>query len=58
MKRHAYERNRLAAIGRTAPFVDAQVASIVAVNDLILITNNVADSANFSGLNTENWFAP
>ena len=55
---HACERNRLTAIGQTPPFVDAQIASITAVNDLILITNNVGDFANFSGLSTDNWFAP
>lgn len=52
---HARERARLVNIDRTPPFADSQIAAISKVNDLILVTNNVADYANFSDLQVENW---
>ena len=40
---HAKERTRLSKIGKTASFIDGQIASVAATNNLILVTNNVAD---------------
>ncbi len=53
---HALERARLVAIGKTPSFPDGQIAAIAHVNDLILITNNVSDYADFSQLQIDNWF--
>lgn len=53
---HAQERARLVLLGRTPPYLDGQIAAIAAVNDLILITNNTADYADFQDLQIENWF--
>ncbi len=55
-KWHATERARLMKIGKTPSFADSQIAAIAKVNDLILVTNNVSDFANFSELQIENWF--
>lgn len=55
-KWHATERARLMKIGQTPSFADSQIAAIAKVNDLILVTNNVSDFANFSELQIENWF--
>ncbi|MEM9543798.1 MAG: type II toxin-antitoxin system VapC family toxin [Cyanobacteria bacterium P01_E01_bin.42] len=52
---HARERARLVSIGRTPPFADSQIAAIAKANDLILVTNNIADYANFNDLEVENW---
>jgi tRNA(fMet)-specific endonuclease VapC len=54
---HARERARLAAAGRTAPFIDGQIAAIAHVNDLVLVTRNTADFRHFSGLKLQNWFS-
>jgi tRNA(fMet)-specific endonuclease VapC len=53
---HAQERAGLAKIGKTLAFVDGQIASIASFNDLILVTNNVADFQYFENLKIENWF--
>jgi tRNA(fMet)-specific endonuclease VapC len=53
---HARERARLTKIGKTPAFADGQIASIAHVNNLILVTNNVADFQFFDGLRIENWF--
>lgn len=53
---HARERARLTKIGKTPAFADGQIASIAYVNNLILVTNNVADFQFFDGLRIENWF--
>lgn len=53
----AEQRARLRQMGRTASYPDAQIAAIAAVNDLVLVTRNVADFADFTGLRIENWFA-
>jgi tRNA(fMet)-specific endonuclease VapC len=53
---HAQERARLSKIGKTLAFVDGQIASIAATNNLILVTNNVADFQFFDNLKIENWF--
>ena len=49
------ERARLAAIGKTPPFVDGQIAAIAAFNDLILVSANVSYFASFEGVRVENW---
>ena len=54
---HAQERARLSKIGKTLAFVDGQIASIASTNNLILVTNNVADFQFFDNLKIENWFA-
>ncbi|MEO1428272.1 MAG: type II toxin-antitoxin system VapC family toxin [Cyanobacteria bacterium J06633_8] len=56
-KWHAIERNRLMKIVKTPSFADSQIAAIAKVNELILVTNNVSDFANFNELHIENWFA-
>lgn len=52
----AAERARLTQIGRPPPYPDGQIAAIAATNNLILITRNTADFADFAGLTVENWF--
>lgn len=52
---HAAERARLASIGLTPPFSDGQIAAIAAVNDLILVTFNIQDFADFAGLELATW---
>jgi tRNA(fMet)-specific endonuclease VapC len=53
---HAQERARLSKIGKTLAFADGQIAGIASSNDLILVTNNVADFQYFESLEIENWF--
>jgi tRNA(fMet)-specific endonuclease VapC len=53
---HAVERARLSKIGKTLAFADGQIASIASSNNLILVTNNVADFQYFENLEIENWF--
>lgn len=52
---HASERARLAASGRTPPFVDGQIAAIAKVNSLVLVTSNVSDYKHFAGVSIEDW---
>lgn len=52
---HAAERARLAAAGKTPPFVDGQIAAVAAVNGLALVTRNMADFAHFQGLRVIDW---
>ena len=52
----ALERARLVSIGKTPAYSDGQIAAISQVNDLILVTNNVSDYADFQNLRIENWF--
>lgn len=54
---HAAERARLNKIGKTPPFVDGQIAAVAVVNDLTLVTANLADFANFQDLRLQNWAA-
>jgi tRNA(fMet)-specific endonuclease VapC len=54
---HGYERARLEALGKPAPFTDAQIAAIAHANDLVLVTVNVRDFAGFKGLRVTNWSA-
>ncbi|MEQ8752035.1 MAG: type II toxin-antitoxin system VapC family toxin [Coleofasciculus sp. G1-WW12-02] len=53
---HAQERARLVKLGKTPSFADSQIAAIAKVNQLILVTNNVSDYANFNELKIENWY--
>ncbi|MBE9239248.1 type II toxin-antitoxin system VapC family toxin [Anabaena aphanizomenioides LEGE 00250] len=53
---HAQERVRLSKVGKSPAFIDGQIASIAVTNDLILVTNNVADFQDFDSLMIENWF--
>jgi tRNA(fMet)-specific endonuclease VapC len=52
---HGEERARLEALGRPTPFVDAQIAAVAYVNDLVLVTINEQDFERFKGLRVENW---
>jgi tRNA(fMet)-specific endonuclease VapC len=52
---HGVERARLETLGKPAPFVDGQIASIAQTNDLTLVTTNVKDFNRFKGLKVENW---
>ncbi|KYC35766.1 twitching motility protein PilT [Scytonema hofmannii PCC 7110] len=54
---HALERARLTKLGKPPSFVDSQIAAIAKVNQLILVTNNVSDYANFNDLQIENWYS-
>lgn len=54
-KWHAQERARLTLIGKTPPFLDAQIAAIAKVHELVLVTANVADYNDFAGLVVEDW---
>lgn len=53
----AKERSRLIPIGLTPSYADGQIAAIAKVNNLILVTRNIADYANFQDLPIENWFS-
>ncbi len=55
-KWHASERARLVKLGKTPSYVDGQIAAIAVVNNLVLVTNNEADYADFQGIVIENWF--
>ena len=52
---HGYERARLEALGRPAPFADGQIAAIAHANGLTLITLNVKDFARFKELDVTDW---
>ncbi len=52
---HADKRARLARIGKTMPFADGQIAAIAYVNDLTLVTLNIADYKNFDGIKLKDW---
>ena len=52
---HAAERARLTRMGKTPPFADGQIAAIAYVNDLILVTLNIADYENFEGIELADW---
>ena len=47
---HGAERARLEKLGKTAPFVDAQIAAIAVVNGLEFVTANAKDFRHFKGL--------
>ena len=52
----AEQRARLRQAGRSPSYPDSQIAAIAAVNELVLVTRNIDDFADFQGLQTENWF--
>jgi len=52
----ARERARLSGSGLSPSYPDGHVAAVAATNGLILVTRNVADFGEFSGLKVENWF--
>jgi len=52
---HGQERARLEALGRPAPYADAQIAAIASVNGLVLVTTNTKDFRGFKNLRVENW---
>jgi tRNA(fMet)-specific endonuclease VapC len=52
----AEQRARLRQAGRSPSYPASQIAAIAAVNELILVTRNVADFESFRGLLIENWF--
>ncbi len=53
--RRAEERARLGRSGRTPAFVDGQIAAVARVNDLVLVTGNLAHYRDFEGLVVEDW---
>ena len=53
----AQERSRLVSVGKTPSFADGQIAAIAHTQNLILVTNNVSDYADFQDLQIENWFS-
>lgn len=53
---HAEERARLTTLGQIPAFADGQITSVAYANNLILVTNNLADFVNFRGVQIENWF--
>ena len=52
---HAQERARLMAAGKTPAFVDGQIAATAFTNELTLVTLNVSDYRDFTGLSVSNW---
>lgn len=56
-KWHASERARLVRLGKTPAYVDAQIAAIAVINNLVLVTNNQADYIDFQGIEMKNWLA-
>jgi len=52
---HGRERARLEEAGRTAPFVDMQIAAIACTRGLTLVTANTKDFRSFDGLETIDW---
>lgn len=54
---HASERARLARAGRTASFVDGQIAAIATVNALTLVTRDRSGYVSFADLEVESWFS-
>jgi tRNA(fMet)-specific endonuclease VapC len=53
---HSQESVRLQGIGKTAPFIDSQIAAVAIINNLILVTRNTDDFKHFSDIKLENWF--
>lgn len=52
---HGAERARLEAAGKTAPFVDGQIAAIAASWGLALVTMNPKDFALYRELDVQDW---
>lgn len=49
------ERARLAALGRSAPRTDGEIAAVAVSQGLTLVTRNQRDFADFAGLKLEDW---
>lgn len=52
----AKERGRLAQQGIAVSLADGEIAAVAAVNNLMVVTRNVKDFAEFDGLVVEGWF--
>jgi tRNA(fMet)-specific endonuclease VapC len=52
---HGIERARLEGLGKSAPYVDGQIAAIAYVNELIVVTVNVKDFTRFKDIDVTNW---
>ena len=52
---HGHERARLEQLGRSASYVDGQIASFAHANGLIVVTVNTKDLTWFRDLEVENW---
>jgi tRNA(fMet)-specific endonuclease VapC len=46
---------RLAGRGRTPSFAEGQIAAVAQTNQLVLVTFNTTDYADFAGLTIEDW---
>lgn len=55
---HAEQRARLAAAGRSAPFVDGQIAAVATAAGRVLVTCNVFHFAGFEELEVVDWRVP
>lgn len=53
---HGEEAARLQGIGKSPPFIDAQIAAVAKINNLTLVTRNTEDFKNFADLQLVNWF--
>lgn len=53
----AWERARLAAVGRVMPRTDGAIAAVAAVHGLVLVTRNLKDFEGYDALRTEDWFS-
>lgn len=54
---HGQQRAQLEAEGRRPAFADGQIAAIAATNDLVMVTRNLSDFADFQGLQLLDWFS-
>jgi tRNA(fMet)-specific endonuclease VapC len=52
---HGQQRAQLEAEGRRAAFADGQIAALAATNDLVMVTSNISDFADFKGLQLLDW---
>ncbi|MBE0471806.1 MAG: type II toxin-antitoxin system VapC family toxin [Methyloprofundus sp.] len=52
----ALQRASLKRHGKTVTYVDGEIASIAAVNNLTLVTRNMDDFVNYKNLKLDNWF--
>ncbi len=53
---HGIEAARLQGMGKSPPFIDAQIAAVAITNNLTLVTRNTGDFKNFADFRLENWF--
>lgn len=52
----AQQRAQLSKQGISIPFAGGEIAAVACVNQLTVVTRNVADFSMYDGLNVENWF--